>query len=134
MKKYYITSTMTADNTYHMYLSVAGEAQVLKSVLIKGGSNVASIINGVLRTQVGVETEVTEEELTLLNADPTFKAHKDNGFITIAEKSRDPEVTVAAGMEYKDKSAPKTPEDFKDSDDVKPEGFSGKKGTSAPLE
>jgi hypothetical protein len=131
MKKYYVTSTMTADVTYHGYVSIAGEAQITKSVLIKGGSNVA---NSLLITPIGIQTEVDEDDLEFLKKDVTFQAHVENGFISYEAKEREPEVVAASGMQYKDKSAPKTPEDFKDSDTVKPEGFSGKKGTSAPLE
>lgn len=131
MNKYYITSTMTADVNYHGYVSMAGAAYIAKSVIIKGGSNAA---NALFQTSTGVETEVTDEELELLKSDPTFSLHQKNGFIIIDTKSRNPEVTITLGdgMEFKDASAPLTPEDLPKEDKVST--FSGKKGTSNPLE
>jgi hypothetical protein len=127
----HVYSTMSADVTYHAYVNVAGQASSRKSVLINGGSAVA---NKQLYTPMGVRTEVSDEDLELLKADKVFLAHMNNGFIKIDTKKIDPEKAVASGMEVRDKSAPKTPEDFDESVQAESKSFGGKKGTNKPLE
>lgn len=105
----FIFSTLTSDQIYAMWSPppAGGVARIERQVKIKGGANVASKL---LVTPVGVRTQVTEEELDLLEKNHTFNRHVAGGFIQVRKDKVDPEVAVAADMEQRDKSAPYTPE------------------------
>ena len=105
----YIFSTLTCDNEYTLWKRI-GEDRVIpeKSVIIKGGTG---IVNKNLITPMGVMTEVTDEQLELLEQNPSFKRHKENGFLVV-EKNKKKKKKVASKMKIKDKSAPKVEADF----------------------
>ena len=105
----YIFSTLTCDNEYTLWKRI-GEDRVIpvKSVIIKGGTG---IVNKNLITPMGVMTEVTDEQLELLEQNPSFKRHKENGFLVVEKTKQEPE-KVASKMKIKDKSAPKVEADF----------------------
>jgi hypothetical protein len=125
---HYITSTMAADVTYHLYSNISdsrnGVPKIKRSVLIRGKSGVA---DKVLITPMGVRTVVSDEDMELLNNDITFNTHRKNGYITVESSDRNTEVVVADGMKTRDDSAPITPEDFAEDDKAKPVGITGKK-------
>lgn len=103
-----IFSTLTADQSYTVYTKGGVDLPVVgRSVLIKGGSNVADKMG---QTKIGVLTTVTAEDLADLERCPAFVRHKARGFIVVASGKGDPE-KVAADMATKDGSAPMTPED-----------------------
>lgn len=107
MAKAYVFSTLACDQAYTEWNASGADLKVKgRSVLIKGGTGVA---NDRIVTPLGVMTEVEEEDIAFLKANPAFKQHMDNGFVRIQTKSADPE-KVAADMQMNDKSAPLTPQ------------------------
>jgi hypothetical protein len=107
-----IFSTMTGSVTYTDWkLSPGGLSIAGQQVTIKGGANVAD--RKTIITPRGVGTQVSDKELAFLENDPTFKMHKQNGFITIDSVAdiRDADL-AASDMEGRDDSAPDTPNDF----------------------
>lgn len=114
---HYIFSTLTAGQVYTKTVSPEGGNDLPKTVAevyVAGGSNIA---DKYLRTPIGVMTPVTDEELTVLQENPVFKLHVENGFITIKDKAYDAE-KVATDMKTRDQSAPLVEEDF--AEDQKP--------------
>lgn len=110
----YVYSTATCAGKYVKYApdnaKTQGHAKIIKSVTINGGHGVAT---KALVTPRGVVTEVTEEELEFLLADPAFQRHMKAGFMTYDRTKVDPEKR-AAEMAKGDNAAPLTPEDFKE--------------------
>lgn len=105
----YVYSTLSCDNEYRSYVKGGGDIpQVESHVLIKGG---AGLVNKNIITPRGVATEVTKEQLAMLEAHDQFQLHKKNGFIQVDAKKIDAD-DVAKDMAKKDKSAPATPEDY----------------------
>ena len=81
----YITSTMSASVTYCVYAkTVGGLTKVVKEITINGGANV---IDKHFVTKEGVCTEVSEEDLELLQQNRTFQQHLKNGFLKIQKRS-----------------------------------------------
>ena len=108
---FYVYSTLTSDNFYVAYSTPVDKNQlphIMKKVLIKGGNAVAQKN---LWTPHGVMTEVSDEEMEILQKDHNFKMHEKNGFIKV-EKKEVPVKKVVKDMAEKDGSAPKTPKDF----------------------
>lgn len=103
MAKIYINSTLTTNQQYTTYSQdAAGKPIKTGSVFIKGGANIY-IPSGV--KPLAVQTEVTQEQLEQLLANPVFTAHRANGFIEITDKSlKDGE--LAEGLELADEAAP----------------------------
>jgi len=121
---FYVFSTLTTDVVYTGWVKGNSDLPVLeKQVLIKGGSNVA---DKRLFTPLGIMTEVSEEELEVLENDQVFQLHKQNGFIKVEKKKADPE-RVAGDMKTKDQSAPLTPNDFEDPEGIQVSTGAGKK-------
>lgn len=82
-KKIWVFSTLANDNAYTEYEKGGGDIPLAtRSVLIKGGTGVT---DARLVTPAGVATEVTPEELSLLEACTLFQLHKKNGFIKVEE-------------------------------------------------
>lgn len=119
----YVFSTMTAGVTYVRYGQGGGDLPVSEaSVTIAGGSNLP---NKHMLTSIGVMTEVSDEDWTWLQEDPTFKLHKKNGYITIRDKPAAAE-KVATDMQTRDQSAPLVDADFSDKAPVpNTEGITG---------
>jgi hypothetical protein len=102
----YITSTLSSGVNYAIYGTTAGGLPVVKKeIIISGGTGV---INKVFATPNGVVTEVTDEELELLEAHPLFRKHKEAGFIKVSKSSK----LDTSNMEEKDKSAQLVEKDF----------------------
>jgi len=99
----YVYSTLATDMNYTNYTEGGADLPVAKpAVFIKGGAGVA---NDRLITPRGVITQVTEEDLAYLEANPVFQLHKTNGYILVEKSKLDPE-KVAADMTGRDNSAP----------------------------
>jgi hypothetical protein len=98
----------------------AGHPRVVHTIKIKGGAAVASLKshNGQVDTKMGMRTEVTDSDRDLLMTHPTFKTHLKNNCVMIADKKENPD-KVAKDM-GKDKSAPKTPKDYTDTNSPMP--------------
>ena len=104
-----IYSTLACDQNYTNYESGGGDVPVARpAVFIAGGTGVA---NDRFITPLGVHTEVSDAQLEELERNFVFQMHKKNGFIRVEKKKSDPE-KVAADMNLKDPSAPKTSADF----------------------
>ena len=120
-KKYYVFSKMACDVSYNDYIPGGADLPIkTSSVLIKGGAGVA---NDRIITPLGICTEVTEEQVSQLNANGIFKLHRDNGFVTIESKNQDVEKVVADMTVESDPSSPLTPEDYRDVLGAKPVGL-----------
>lgn len=112
---HYIYSTLTCDNAYTIYdLDHKSKdiPKILRKILIKGGCGVATKH---LFTPKGIMTQVSDEDLALLEKDSNFINHRDNGFIHVEKRNIDIEKAIK-NMAPKDGSAPKTPADYKQSD------------------
>lgn len=107
----YIYSTSTNSFLYQLRAEApkGGVGVVIASVLIKGGANVAD--KRTLITPKGVPTVVTDEELEILERVPSFRRHRDRGFLVV-EKHEAKLEDVVSNMEPKDGAAPLTKEDF----------------------
>lgn len=113
MSRNYVFSTLANNQMYQEWVKGGGDIPVKgRGVLIKGGAGVA---NRNLITPLGVATEVSDEELQLLEANDVFQTHKALGFIVVRQKSADVE-KVAADMNRTDKSAPLTEASFPDTE------------------
>lgn len=119
----YVISRLSSDVFYNVYKDVVGgKKEVIKKILIKGGAGVAN--RKTLEISGGIPTEVTEEELELLENNPVFKLHKANGHILILAKADKYEAADKAenSTEIKnDEAAQQTIDDFdeQDNDDKK---------------
>lgn len=111
----YVYSTATASIAYSSYKPSgphAGSAQIERSIVIRGGANLAPLRDKsqvVLITPRGAVTKVTDEELAFLESLESFKRHKKRGFMAVEGKSQAIDKVVDAGMCPQDKSAPLTP-------------------------
>lgn len=93
----YITSTAANDNVYAIYDSAikSGPMPMKWSKLIKGRHGVANSTRSKgLFTPQGMQTEVTQEELTLLETIAEFKNHVKEGFLRITKLKSAPEKLV----------------------------------------
>lgn len=106
----YIFSTLSTNQLYTKYLkSEANElARVDRTVLVKGGANVA---DKHFVTPRGVVTEVSDEDYALLKDNDLFNTHVKNGYITVEEKNVNVD-KVVSNMTSADESAPLTPESY----------------------
>lgn len=110
----YVYSTISADMTYCVYApKVEGNTRagskniILKRIKIKGGAGVA---NTALITKKGFVTQISDEDLEDLEKIELFQFHVKSGHLQIERKK----VNVNKVVENmaKDKSSPKTPEDY----------------------
>lgn len=107
----YVYSTMSADVAYVKFnASPAGVKTPAKKIVIAGKANIA---DKRLDTPKGKVTEVSDEDYTSLQEIPLFQLHVKNGFIKVESRKKEVEKVVGVDMSAKDKSAPKTPKDYK---------------------
>lgn len=102
-KTFYIFSTLTGHQKYTNYIPGGDLPIVSGEVFIKGGFGLAQ--KGGLTTSLGVYTEVSEEEMAILEANSGFRAHVEAGFITVRAGKADAEA-VCADMKHGDGSSP----------------------------
>jgi hypothetical protein len=111
-----IYSTLSTPTTYNLFKQGHGNVQSIEhSVTLKGGANVAQDDSGKLWTPLGVVTEITDEEFSILKENEVFKLHLANKFLTIRENEKEQDVEKVIGeseMNPRDLSAQKVPEDF----------------------
>ena len=105
----FIYSTLSTDQQYRGYTKGGGDMPIVSTKVFIAGK--ANIMNKNIITPRGMVTEVTEEELKVLEADEVFKIHVKGGFISVDKKQVDAE-KAAENMSAKDKSAPITPDDY----------------------
>lgn len=122
----YVFSTLTSNMVYRAYKEGGADMPLVdKEILIAGGSNLP---DKRLITPYGVMTEISPEDLAILEENEVFALHKANGFITVRDKPADPE-KVATDMETRDQSAPLVDADFSEDADAK-----GLTGSTKPVE
>jgi len=116
----HICSTLSNDQLYTVYVkdTSGGRAipQADKKIFVAGKANIA---NKHIITNEGVMTEVTDEELKALEGLQAFKDHVEAGHLKVVTRKADGN-EVAKDMKKKDKSAPLTPDDFKDKPEKAP--------------
>lgn len=111
----YIISKLSSDTDYVVYGDVTGGKKViLKHILIKGGAGVTD--KKTLLLPGGFATEVSEEDLELLEKNHVFQIHKKNGHISVMHKASKYEAAEKAENSadlQTDKSRQQTEKDFK---------------------
>ncbi len=117
----YVYSTLTASTDYCVWMPGGNDLPTAgRSIVIKGGTGIA--IKGATSkdfiTPYGIVTQVTDEELALLEADDAFKLHVKRGYIRVERTKIDPE-KVAANMASRDGSSPLVPQDFAENEQPK---------------
>lgn len=105
----YIYSTSSADVNFRIR---DDQFNVLETIFVAGKANIA---NKHMLTSRGVSTEVSDEQLKKLESIPVFRQQVANGFLKVDSKRNADK--VAKEMAPKDKSAPATKDDFKQSVD-----------------
>lgn len=109
-EKAYVFSTLANDQNYAVWVAGGGDIPIQERLIfVAGGTGVA---NDRIVTPLGTATEISVDDIELLEANYVFKLHRENGFVQIQRTKADPE-KVAADMNLKDESAPLTPSDFK---------------------
>lgn len=113
-KKIWVFSTLANDNAYTEYEKGGSDLPIAtRSVLIKGGTGVT---DARFVTPQGVATEVSPEELALLEGHSLFQLHKKNGFIKVeegGERLHDDDIAAATeGMRTDDPSRQPIASDF----------------------
>ena len=117
---HYVFSTLSNDQKYQNWGKGDGVNIPGEFVMIKGGAGIA--IDGgqaSIWTPQGRMTEVSDEELRILEANEGFKLHKKLCHIVVQAKKADPE-KVAADMNRKDASAPVTSADYQNISENEP--------------
>lgn len=109
----YILSTLTAGQDYTFYVKQdinEGINRVSKVITINGGANVA---DKHFLTKDGILTEISDDNLELLQTHPVFQTHLKNGFVKIMKSNSEKDVRKGKkDMSPKDNGAPLTPESF----------------------
>lgn len=135
MTDYFVVSTLTANMKYTNWEKGASDLKRrARSVLIQGGSNVA---NKHLVTPRGVITKVSAEQVEILESNPSFKRHKERGYVKV-EKYKAAVEKMVSDMESRDLSAPLTPDDYNAEDAAapktnKPDGDDGSSTPAKPV-
>lgn len=107
-----VYSTATSDINYvdyHPGKPTDAAAVVKRSVIIKGGANLATL-TGNLITPRGVATVISDDDLAFLETLEAFQRHKSKGFMYVEKgsKPKDADAVAKAHMAPADKSAPLT--------------------------
>ena len=116
--KIFIYSKLANDQIFHEYGPGGGNVQVTKRVIvIRGGAGVAN--QKTLVTPVGMQTEVTEDELAFLETDYWFNEWIRTGYLSVQKRRFAPSVEkVARDMVDADKSAQDTEKHYADGDGI----------------
>lgn len=113
----YVFSTLATNMNYTHWLPGADGGTLPsegKTIYIKGGATVAHKSGSSdVWTPLGFATEVSDEELGLLEQNQVFNLHRKNGYIKVEKKNKDVEKAVS-DMNRVDKSSPKVEADFPD--------------------
>lgn len=106
----YVTSTVSNDIIFTKYSRQNRIPKAERKILIKGGANVAN--SKTLITEVGVVTQVTDEEMHELLSNERFKRMVARGFLKVTKGKVSEVEKVVQDMTPRDESAPKTPDQF----------------------
>lgn len=106
----YVVSKQAAGVDYVLYEKSGSGKLVAKGVVsIDGGAGVAN--KKTLYTPDGILTPISDQDVEMLNLNPVFKAHLENGSVKLLRKNPGDPDKAAADLD-KDPSAPITPEDY----------------------
>ena len=125
----HVASTLTADNRYTEYKDGGADMPTpVQDVLIKGGIGVA---NKMMVTPTGaILTEVTDEQVEMLQRNQLFQMHEKGGFVKIIGRKVDGD-KLASDMVTRDGSAPLTPSHFAEKNKDDPTVLSVNSGSVA---
>jgi rRNA maturation endonuclease Nob1 len=116
----YVFSTLATDMTYVNWHSPGEGIPPMegKHINIRGGAGVARNVRAGsdIWTPLGDVTEISDEDLALMEQNEVFRLHQKNGFIRVQKKSSEVEKAVA-DMNRKDNSSPLTEADVKAKDE-----------------
>jgi hypothetical protein len=131
-KTYFVFSTMANDQLYTLWKRVgpaptdmgqnAAPPTKISEVLIAGDYGMAiAPDNHALYTSRGRRTEISEEQLGILEQISQFRDHRERGYLTVEDTKWDVE-RVVADMSRDDRSMPITPSDYENAgpDGVRP--------------
>lgn len=108
---YYVYSTLTNDQNYQDY-HISDDKNMLpvvkSTIFIKGGNGIS---NKHFITPRGVVTEVSDEQMCILEKNTDFITHRKNGHVKVESRQYAPEL-VAADMKEVDNSSPLTPKNY----------------------
>lgn len=128
--KIFIYSTLTSSTKYTNWSKGPGDlAKRTGSVLIQGGTNVA---NKHLVTPRGVVTEVSEDQLKILQGDKSFQRHVARGFIKVERIKAETIEKGVSDMVQRDPSAPLVPDDFDEEAAAAPKSGRSRGRTAPP--
>lgn len=116
MAKHYVYSTLAAAVRYQLTKPGPNDLpMVVGEVLVQGGAGVVPAKGepGENPAPAGVATPITEAQKALLEANPVFQIHAQNGYVLITTDAPDPE-RMAADMNTGDKSKQLSEADFPD--------------------
>ena len=119
MATVYVISNLSNDQEYCIYAKRQDVNVVVKSIIIKGGSNIQNRRTLQASSQ-GVTTPISDEDYAMLEKSPAFKFHMEKGFVKVIKSNETDAKKKAEKMDIKDKSAQFTPEDYKNRGFKKP--------------
>ncbi len=110
----YIYSTLPTDYAFAIYEQQPdGTAKPVVHVFVRGGAQMAIQAGAGFDTPLGIVTQVTDDELALLQKDFTFNHFVTNGFMIVDSKKVDVE-KVAGNMNTNAPSTPASEQDILD--------------------
>lgn len=111
----YVYSTLATNMGYTHYEPGADKGALpreIKTIHIKGGASVAQKSGSSdVWTPLGFATQISDDDLGLLEQNEVFALHKKNGYIKVEKKNKEVEKAVA-DMNRVDNSSPKVEADF----------------------
>lgn len=112
-KKHFVYSSASNDTVFTggYRRKAGGIGTPIHRIVIKGGANVYS---KKFQTRSAVETEITAEQLELLQADPRFVKHVKDGFFVVTSSREDADEMATKLKAKKDKSAQLTKDDYEE--------------------
>lgn len=112
----YVYSSLTSDQAYTLWEEQTDNnrqlPRMVRQIHVKGGANLSA--KNIYVPAKGIATQVTAEELAILEDHSDFKLHKANGFIVVdkRDKLENADNIAKASLKPKDTSAQKTDADF----------------------
>lgn len=101
----FVYSTLANNQKYTLWAKGGSDVPVeIGHVIVRGGTGVIQTVRGHAdETPVGVRTEITDEQLAMLEQIPQFREHRERGYISVENRKFDPE-KIAGKLEGDDKS------------------------------
>ena len=106
----YIASKLSFDQTFDLYDTSHSPYKRIKSILVKGRSNVRDPHTLVMPD--GVITEISDEDAEILSRDPLYKQYESNGMMKLVN-SKAGARSAKADLAEKDGAAQLTEKDYR---------------------